>query len=91
MLQYVLGYGVCYVTICVMLQYPNELHLLNKYQINMGFSHFNEYADLICDVHIGTISNRYCERIWFLQWQYYINFILIFFTNNHDFGRYRQH
>ena len=31
-------------------------------------------------VRIGTILNRYCERMWFLQCQYYINFIY-FFTN----------
>ena len=59
---------------------PNQPHLLNKYQINMGFSHFHEFNwDLIWYVQIGTISNRYCERMWFLQWQYYINLILIFY------------
>ena len=33
--------------------------------------------DLLWDIHIGTTSNRDCEKMWFLQWQYYIN--LIFF------------
>ena len=26
-----------------------------------------DYCDLIWDVHIGTILNRYCERMWRLQ------------------------
>ena len=33
------------------------------------------------NIHIGTISNWYCERMSFLQWQYYINLVLIFFAN----------
>ena len=37
--------------------------------------------------HIGTISNRYCERMWFLERQYYINLMLIFLPTNYDFGR----
>ena len=39
----------------------NARHLLNKYQIEMGFSHFHG----IWDKHICTISNRCCEVIWF--------------------------
>ena len=41
---------------------------------------------IIWDVNIGTISNRYCERMWFPQWQYYINLILIFLPTNYYFG-----
>ena len=26
--------------------FPNQPHLLNKYQINMGFSHFHEFGIL---------------------------------------------
>ena len=29
--------------------------------------------------------------MWFLQRQHYINFILIFFSTNHDFVRWKQH
>ena len=36
-------------------------HLLNKYQINMGFLHFHG----IWYKNICTISNRCCEVIWF--------------------------
>ena len=70
---------------------PNQAHLLNKYQINVGFSHFHEIGILSWDEHFGTISNRYCERMWFLEWENYINTILIFLLSpNRDFGRWIQ-
>ena len=56
----------------------------------MFFSHFHEI--IFWDEHIGSISHIHCERMWFLQWQYYINLILIFLLpTNHDFGRSKQH
>ena len=30
----------------IKIKYPNQPHLLNKYQINMGFSHFHEFGIL---------------------------------------------
>ena len=30
---------------------PNQPHLLNKYQINMGFSHFHEFG-ILSGMHI---------------------------------------
>ena len=42
-------------------------------------------------LHIGSMSNRYYERMWFLQWQYYINLTLSFLQTNHDFGRWKQY
>ena len=57
---------------------PNQPHLLKKYQINMGFSHFHEFGSYLWCTYIGTKSNK---NMWFLRWQYYINLISIFFTN----------
>ena len=38
------------------------------------------------------LLNRYCERMWLLQWENYINLIMIFLlTTNHGFGICKQH
>ena len=71
---------------------PNQPHLLNKYKINMGISHFHEFG-ILSGMHILAPYqiDIACERMWFLQRQYYINFLLIFFPTNHDFVRWEQH
>ena len=54
----------------------------------MGFSHFHG----ICDKHICTLSNRYCEVIWFQLLIFFIYLILIYLLpTNHHFGRWKQH
>ena len=70
-----------------MKEHPNQPHLLNKYQYNMGFSHFHEFGILSGMYILAPYQNIYCESMWFLQWQYYINLILIFLPTYHDFVR----
>ena len=74
-----MAYDICHMIYGIW--YPNQPHLLNKYQYNMGFSHFHEFGILSGMYILAPCQNIYCESMWFLQWQYYINLILSFFTN----------
>ena len=54
-------------------------HQIYKINVNITWvSHIFMKCDLIWTDHIGTISNTYCERMWFLESENNINFIFIF-------------
>ena len=48
----------------------------------MGFSHFHEFG-IISGLDI-TMSNRYCERMWFRATAVLYLFYIDFFPTNHD-------
>ena len=67
---------------------PYQPLLLNKYQINVGFSCFRGIGILsgMNEHNILTTSNRYCQVMWFLQLENYIYLILkSILPTNHDF------
>ena len=66
---------------------PNKPHILNKYQINLGFSHFHG----IWNKNICTVSNRCCEVIWFSCRLFSFIWYWIFLPTNDDFGRWKEH
>ena len=69
---------------------PNQPPLLNEYQIDMGFSYFCEIW--VWDKHIGTISNRCCEVMFFQLLEHNINLTVIFLLPTyHDFEKWIPH
>ena len=71
--------------------YPNQPHLLNKYQINMGFSHFHEFGILsgmyiLAPYQIDIVKGcRFCNGDIILIWYW------VFLPTYHDFVRWKQH
>ena len=60
------------------LLYPNQPHLLNKYQINMGFAYFR---------WVGVLSGINVLA----PYQIDVFKLIFILPTNHDFGRWKQH
>ena len=72
------------------IQIPNQPHLLNTYQINMGFSHFHEFRILsgmyiLTPYQIDIVKGcGFCNGSCILIWYYF------FLPTNRDFGRWKH-
>ena len=76
---------------CYIGSIPNQPHLLNKYQLNVGFSHFHQFrilsgmyvlAPYLKDIMKGS---GFCNGNIILIWYW------VFLPTYHDFVRWKQH
>ena len=66
-------------------QSPNQSHLLNKYQINMGFIHFHKIGIL---TGMNILAPYQIDIVVSVMGKLYYYFFL---PTNHDFGRGKQY
>ena len=70
---------------------PNQPHLLNKYQINMEFSHFHEFGILSGMYILAPYEIYIVKACGFCNGNIILICYWVFSPTYHDFVRWKQH
>ena len=76
--------------ISIMVTLPNQPHLLNKYQINMGFPHFHEFGILSGMYILAPYQIDIVKRCGFCNGNIILIWSCFFLPTYHDFVRWKQ-